>query len=286
MATPFDAAAKELVEMAPADWLAFLGQPRPPELVHVIDADLSATVTTATDKVIRVDDPEPWLLLIELQAGWDGNMPFDLLRRYALLRHRHRMPVSCAIVLLRPEANTSAMTGTFPQPNRLGADWEFPFHVVRVWETPAEALLHGPLGMAPLAPVSAVDQNDLPRVLLEVHARAYREVSRARADTLWQATLQLLALRYDEAAIDLLKDTMTTLDVSNTAFANLFRSEGRNMGRVEEARDSVLAIGNERFGPAPVEVEQLVQATSDLDTLHQLRNRLLRASGWRDLLTT
>jgi hypothetical protein len=66
MATPFDAAAKDLIEMAPADWLAFLGQPRPPELVRVVDADLSATVSTSTDKVIRVDDPEQWLLLIEL----------------------------------------------------------------------------------------------------------------------------------------------------------------------------------------------------------------------------
>ena len=114
MATPFDAAAKDLIEMAPADWLAFLGQPRPPEFVRVIDADLSATVSTSTDKVIRVDDPEPWLLMIELQANWDGDLPFSLHKRYALLRDRHRVPVSCAIVLLRPEANTTAMTGRFP----------------------------------------------------------------------------------------------------------------------------------------------------------------------------
>src|SRR4051794_632553 len=172
MATPFDAAAKDLIEMAPADWLAFLGQPRPPELVRVIDADLSATVTTSTDKVIRVDDPDPWLLLIELQAAWDGDMPFDLLRRYALLRHRHRLPVSYAIVLLRPEANTSAMTGAFLQPDRLGRDWDFPFHVVRVWETPAEALVRGPLGMTPLAPIAAVDRVGVLRVLSEVDERA------------------------------------------------------------------------------------------------------------------
>src|SRR6476646_1060035 len=154
MATPYDAAAKDLIELAPADWLAFLGQPRPPELVRVIDADLSATVTTMTDKVIRVEDPEPWLALIELQAAWDGDLPFDLLRRYALLRHRHRIPVSCVIVLLRPEANTSAMTGTFPQPDRLGRDWDFPFHLVRVWEVPAERLLRGPLAMLPLTPLT------------------------------------------------------------------------------------------------------------------------------------
>jgi hypothetical protein len=171
MATPFDASAKDLIELGPADWLAFLGQPRPPELVHVIDADLSATVSTATDKVIRVDDPEPWLAFIELQAAWDGDLPFNLLRRYALLRHRHRMPVSCVVVLLRPEANTSAMTGSLPQPDRLGQDWGFPFHVVRVWEVPADTIMRGPLAMLPLAPIAAVDAGDVPRVLSEMKDR-------------------------------------------------------------------------------------------------------------------
>ena len=58
MGMPYDSSTKNLIELAPADWLAFLGQPRPPELVHVIDADLSATASTATDKVIRVEDAE------------------------------------------------------------------------------------------------------------------------------------------------------------------------------------------------------------------------------------
>lgn len=285
MATPFDAAAKDLIEMAPADWLAFLGQPRPPELVRVIDADLSATVTTSTDKVIRVDDPDPWLLLIELQAAWDGDLPYDLLRRYALLRHRHRVPVSCAIVLLRPEANTSAMTGTFPQPDRLGRDWEFPFHVVRVWETPADAFVTGPLAMTPLAPIAAVDRDHVPHVLLQVRERAYREVSRARADTLWEATIQLLALRYDDEAVEAWRHLMATLDISKTALANLFRREGRDEGRVEEARESVLGLGRKRFGPPSAEVEAAIQAVSDLARLHELRDRLLDVADWRDLLT-
>src|SRR5688572_8937514 len=100
----FDAVGKDLVEFSPVGWVTFLDCPRPADRVHVIDADLSATVSTATDKVVRVDDPTPWLLMIELQANWDGDLPFDLLRRYALLRHRHRLPVACVVVLLRPSA--------------------------------------------------------------------------------------------------------------------------------------------------------------------------------------
>jgi hypothetical protein len=281
MATPFDAAAKDLIEMAPADWLAFRGQPRPPELVRVIDADLSATVSTATDKVIRVDDPEPWLLLIELHAAWDGDLPFDLLRRYALLRHRHRLPVSCAIVLLRPEANTSAMTGTFPQPNRLGRDWDFPFHVVRVWETPAAVFLHGPLAILPLAPVAAVDRDALDSVMSEVAERLNRDATRGQKETLQTATFQLLALRYDETLIDHLKELMTTLDISGTPLVKSIQRDAALAAR----RDDLLALGREKFGEPPADIVAVVQAIADESRLAELLRRVLRAASWQDLLT-
>jgi hypothetical protein len=280
MATPFDAAAKDLIEMAPADWLAFLGQPRPPELVRVIDADLSATVTTSTDKVIRVDDLEPWLLLIELQAAWDGDLPYDLLRRYALLRHRHRVPVSCAIVLLRPEANTSAMTGTFLQPDRLGRDWEFPFHMVRVWETPAEVFLQGPLVMLPLAPVAAVDQDALDSVMSQVAGRLNRDATRGQKETLQTATFQLLALRYDEALIEHLKELMATLDISGTALVKSIQRDAALAAR----RDDLLALGRDKFGEPPADILTEVQLIADESRLSALLRRVLRAASWHDLV--
>ena len=57
MTKPFDAVGKDMIEAAPAGWAAVFGQPRPEHRVWAIDADLSATVTTAADKVIYVDDP-------------------------------------------------------------------------------------------------------------------------------------------------------------------------------------------------------------------------------------
>ena len=48
MSKPFDAATKDLIESAPADSVAFLGRPVPPETVSVIDADLSAVTAAAT----------------------------------------------------------------------------------------------------------------------------------------------------------------------------------------------------------------------------------------------
>lgn len=280
MATPFAAAAKDLIEMAPADWLAFLGQPRPPGLVRVIDADLSATVSTSTDKVIRVDDPEPWLLLVELQAAWDGDLPFDLLRRYALLRHRHRLPVSCAIVLLRPEANTSAMTGTFSQPHPLGRAWDFPFHVVRVWETPAEVFVRGPLGMPPLAPIAAVDRPGVLRVLSEVEDRFKRAGTRALRERLEAVTIQPLALRFDDAFIAKLVEQMTTVDLDKSP---LFQAIG-NRAVLAHARETILRLGTQRFGPPTAEVEARIRAFQEVAQLDAIWDRLFAATGWDDLL--
>src|SRR5262249_19795497 len=67
LATPFDATLKDLVERYPADWPAQLGLSASGP-VDLIDADLS-TITTQADKLIRVNDPEPWLLHLELQAS-------------------------------------------------------------------------------------------------------------------------------------------------------------------------------------------------------------------------
>lgn len=160
MTTPYDATGKDLFELSPDGWLGVMGQPRPADKVRMIDADLSATVSTATDKVILVDDPEPWLVMAELQANWDDDLPFDVLRRFSLLRHRHRLPVSCVIVLMRPSANSSNMTGSFVQRDRLGSDWSFPFHVIRLWEMPVDPFLNGPLGLLPFAPIARVSPND------------------------------------------------------------------------------------------------------------------------------
>ncbi len=59
MSQPFDASGKTILELAPAEWLTFVGTPRPASAVRLISADLS-TVTAMADQVIRVDDPNPW----------------------------------------------------------------------------------------------------------------------------------------------------------------------------------------------------------------------------------
>src|SRR5712691_5118076 len=113
MPKPFDAATKYLVERQPADWLEYLGFARGP--VTVIEAELS-TVTAAADRVLRVEEPDPWLLHLELQASYDRDLVGRMLEYHVLLWRRSGLGVRSAVVLLRPEADQPALTGSFDLP--------------------------------------------------------------------------------------------------------------------------------------------------------------------------
>ena len=74
MSKLFDALTRSLLEKYPADWLNQLGLIHG-EPVRVMNSDLSS-VTAEADKVIRVEGPQPWLVHIELQAGYRVHVSF------------------------------------------------------------------------------------------------------------------------------------------------------------------------------------------------------------------
>ncbi|MFN0051219.1 MAG: hypothetical protein ACKV0T_03455 [Planctomycetales bacterium] len=63
MPIPYDAVLKFLPEEFRKDWSYFLGVDRSIP-VSVIDADVS-TVSSSADKVLRVEEPDPWILNLE-----------------------------------------------------------------------------------------------------------------------------------------------------------------------------------------------------------------------------
>ena len=103
---PFDVATKELVWEDPAAWLERFGIAATGP-VEVIDSDIT-TLTASADKVIRVPDPEPYLVNIELQSYHDTSLARTLWFRQVALDYRHDLPVLTVLVLLCKEANRSA----------------------------------------------------------------------------------------------------------------------------------------------------------------------------------
>ncbi len=303
-----DATTRKLIEMGPPDWVTYLGNPvSDPDRVTAIDSNLS-TVTAEADKVLWVADAEskPWIQHVELQAGRDIE-PVDRVHVYsALLRRQHRVPVRTALVLHRPAADGSELTGIFQQTWHDGIvyDW-FRYDVVRVWQQPVDLLLASGPTVLPLAPVANVPEEDVPAVLMAISDRLAKETSPTEAGTLWNATKILMGLRYSDEQIDSIMERVSTMlfgirgiEESSVYQAILKKGEAQGIskgiakgeakgiteGRITEAREILLRHGGKKLGTPGERVEAEIHALSDLERLHELIDRVLDVSTWDELL--
>lgn len=192
MAGTFDPVLKVLVETEPEGWLPIVGRPVSP--VSVIDADVSAVITGAVDKVLLVRARQKFLLHLDFQSRHDSAKLPRRLRGYnVVLEDRHELPVWSVGFILRPEADSPQLTGLLETglPDEESIH-RFRYGVVRIWQLPAEALLTGGVGLLPLAPVSDANLSTLSAIVRRMKARLRRD---ARARELWAAAYVLLGLR-------------------------------------------------------------------------------------------
>jgi hypothetical protein len=176
MPGPFDDALKHLTELSPQDWVVRGGWTAAP--ATLIDADI-ATITGATDKVIRVGDPPGWLLAVDFQAGHDtvAKLP-DLLLYNSALHKRHALPVRSLLVLLHRGADSPRLTGLYER-GFAGESFDaaLRYRCVRVWQVPPANWLSGGLGLVPLAPLGDVRPRELPAVIARIKQRLGPAVS-------------------------------------------------------------------------------------------------------------
>jgi hypothetical protein len=277
---PFDATLKDLAEGYPADWLPRLGLA--PDPVRLIDADLS-TVTTQADKVIRVEAVIPYLLHLELQARYDAGLPRSVLKYNALLHDRHTLPVHSCVVLLRPEAQASTITGAWDYAAVAGGAMQFRYQVVRLWREPAEPFLAGGLGTLPLAPLCDLTEAELPGVVRRMQQRVHTEAGSPGAERkLWASTFILMGLRYSgEMASHLLRGVIA-MEESTTY--QMIIDEGRMRGRLETLRGTLIRLGARMLGAPDETTRAVVQAITDADRLDALTLRLADVKTWAELL--
>ena len=282
---PFDAATKQLVELRPADWVNFLNLPIGAG-AELMDADL-ATITTAADKVVRVQTDPPYLLHVEFQAGKD-DIAERTLRYNVLLWYRHKLPVESVIVLLRRAADLPQKAGQLQIIGQGGSPViNFRYTVIRVWEQEAQAFLNGGLGLLPLAPLANVTDEELPSVVGQMQARIAREnQTSAQARFLWTATYLLLGLNHEPDFInDLLKGVLQ-LQESSTYRAIWEEGErrGRVEGRVEGERRLFLRFAAQRLGQPSPQVEAALGRITSPEEWEKLADRLLGVETWDELL--
>lgn len=281
MAKSFDAAVKDLIERHPADWLRFFGVAA--TTLHVLDADLS-TISAAADKIYRIDEPEPWLLHVEFNSSPRSDPDGHVQWYNSLLRHRHGLPVRSVVVLLRKSANSPKLNGLFK--HRLPGEspyLEFRYDVVRLWEQPVERFLTGGAGLAPLAPLAAASDGEVPGIVRQVADCIKREAIADQANQLWTAAYVLTGLRLPEAELTALFQGVTFMSILHDSSAyGAFVS----WAKTSTARHILLRQGEIRFGPPPESVKASVEKIEDMGRLERLCDRVLNAASWDELLAT
>jgi predicted transposase YdaD len=285
VAKPFDVSTKYLIETYPEAWLSYVGLVDTGP-VEVIDADLS-TVIAEADKVLRLRQPEPWLVHIEFQASADPTLERRLLQYNAVLGNRYEVPVQSIVVLLRPRADHPRMSGILRQHLPRGQQYvDFRYLVIRAWEQPVDAILAGGLGTLPLAPMADVSEAELPSIVHRMGERIRSEASPDEAATLWTSTYVLMGLRYPPGLAEQILRGVRGMRESSTYQVILAegRVEGRVEGRIEEAREILLRQGRKRFGPADDRVQSTIRGISSRERLEELSERLLDVTTWQDLL--
>lgn len=278
MSKPYDASTKFLLETFFPDWLVLA--PLPGTKAEVIDSDLS-TITASADKVLRVIEPEPWILHLELQASRDEDLSRRVHWYNALLEYRHEVPVHSLVVLLRREAWSSDLTGSFervlPGNRRYRT---FDFQVLKLWEAKADDLLNGGVGLLPLAPLTDDAVKRLPEVVARVRTRIERDINnQALQGSLLAATDILLGLRYEAAFIDKLLQGALAMKESSTYQAIL------REGEIKALQGILLKLGRRRFGQPSGEILTRIQQIYEHDLLESLCEKLVDAQSWEELLS-
>ncbi|OWK36581.1 hypothetical protein [Fimbriiglobus ruber] len=278
---PFDPTLKALVETSPESWLPLVGGPPGP--ADVIDADI-ATVSGAADKVIRVRAKPTYLLHLEFAVGHDtAALPRKLLVRNGLLDDRHDLLVRSVVVLLRSEADSPKLDGRYiRQFHGQPAYLSFMYQVIRVWQLPPEKLLSAGPALFPLAPISAVTEQDVPGIIKRMGA----SLTEREASFVWPATFLLLGLRYTPSAAARLLRGMVSMKESSTYQAILEegREEGREEGAVIEARRLLRLFGERLFGPPDARTARVIDHLNDRAQLEELHGRVPTAAGWNELI--
>lgn len=277
MSGKYDTVSKDLTDVNPADLLAVLGQARPSERVRSIDADLSSIVTSA-DKVIWVDDPQPWILHAEFHTYWDGELPFHLNVRNALLRKRHMISVASVVFLLRPLADATNLTGVHRNETPIGKPSDFHYEVVRMWTLAPETILNGPLSMLPYAPLCGVDESGIAAVVAQMKERITAEAAPPLAGKLWAATYVLMGLQFKEETIKQLLSGVQTMRESVTYQAIL------REGREEEARKLLIRAAKKRLGIPDAATLEKLNSICELSTLEDMVERVADVESWQQLL--
>jgi hypothetical protein len=245
-----------------------------------------STVTTAADLILGLGEPLQEIIQLDFQSSAAAWKHADLMVYNALLFAHYKVPVHTIVILLRPEAAHSNLNGAIayaPRPGR--GKMDFGYEVISLWKRAAEGLLAADLSVTPLAMLSRLPEglsleDGLKAVAQKVVERLLREASPDRAKKLLTDAFLLTGLRVRRDVAARIFRGVRAMHESDTYLAIL------DEGQEKCARDDILIIGEERFGPADEAFRGQLNTITDLARLKRMVRRAVKATCWEEILDT
>src|SRR2546421_394759 len=284
MAMTFDATLKDMGRESPPGFLAAFDRP-PTAPVKLLNVDLS-TVTTAADLIMGLGEPLEEIVHLEFQSSAAAWKHADEMAYNALLFAHYHVPVHTIIILLRPQAAHANMNGVIryaPRPGRGRMD--FAYEVVRLWERPVAELLAADLGVAPLAMLGRLPEglsleDGLAAVARQVVERLTNAAPPDRVKKLLTDAFLLTGLRVRRDLAARIFRGVRAMEESDTYLMIL------DQGQERAAREGILVIGEDRFGPPDEAVRVQLANVTDLQRLKRMLRRAAKAASWQEILET
>ena len=160
----------------------------------------SSASCTATPKPV-------WQIVdVNFQSGPDTHLDARLLLYNAAYHHHYPVPVRSVVILLRPAADLTRLTGRLAYQEG-GSRVEFEYEVIRLWQQPVDAFLTGGLALLPLAslcrlPAGVPSEQAVRDVIHRVDLRLAAEAPYARGAQLMTAAFVLTGMRVSGPALD------------------------------------------------------------------------------------
>ncbi len=280
MSLPFDATLKGILGESPDDLRKPFHLPatKPAQALNV---DLS-TISAATDVAFGFGDPLDEIVDLNFQSGPDPYIDARLHLYSAAFHLRFHVPVRSNLVLLRPKAETSGLTGKL---SYLSGKKRvtFEYDVIRMWHKPVQLFLEGGVSQLPLAmlcktPPGKPLEKALRDVRREIERRLAALPDHAQAVRLMTGAHILTGLRADKDQVDAI------FEGASIMHRKVAWDEAIDEGQLKMGRRGLLNVGRGLFGEPSPRVEAALAAIDDPDRLDRMLAAIAKLKSWRDLL--
>lgn len=329
MAKPFDITLNKLIDDHLRDWgnylAAWIGTPTVgPDGGDVWAMETDVSLSLQADRLFHLQprataaNPSPEQVIhLELESSSHRGIPDRLLEYNIAASKRTPLPIRSVVLLLRPSANATDLTGVLRRRDSVGMEYlAFHYHVIRIWEESRERLLNAGPGLAPLALLTNDAATQLNETLEQVHACLLQsKLPSADIKEVLGSTFVLCGLRYEQEQLQrlferfsmTLEDSTTYQWILNQGLAKGIakgrteglsegrteglaeglaegRSEGLGQGRLEEAKRLLITLGTRRLGTPTTEQRAMIEQFTDLAALEQRIEAIFTAKDWASLL--